>query len=110
MGHPRRRSPARRRCPRRCKRELAEETGATATTWLELTRFTLSNSITDGRGVVFLATGLSHGEPHRDATEVGMKMRRLPLDEALTLVDSGEIHDVFTQVGLLAAERYLREH
>jgi 8-oxo-dGTP pyrophosphatase MutT (NUDIX family) len=92
------------------KRELAEETGATATTWLELTRFTLSNSITDGRGVVFLATGLSHGEPHRDATEVGMKMRRLPLDEALTLVDSGEIHDVFTQVGLLAAERYVREH
>ncbi len=39
-----------------------------------------------------------------------MKMRRLPLDEALTLVDSGEIHDVFTQVGLLAAERYVREH
>ena len=90
------------------KRELAEETGATARTWHELARFTLSNSITDGRGVVFLATGLSHGEPHREGTELGMEIRRLPFDEALGLVDSGEIHDVFTQVGLLAADRYLR--
>jgi 8-oxo-dGTP pyrophosphatase MutT (NUDIX family) len=90
------------------KRELAEETGATATTWHELARFTLSNSITDGRGVVFLATELADGEPNRDGTELGMEVRRLPLEEALGLVDSGEIHDVFAQVGLLAAERYLR--
>ena len=91
------------------KRELAEETGATASEWLELTRFTLSNSITDGRGMVFLATGLSPGEPHRDGTELGMEICRVPFDEALRLVDSGEIHDVFTQVGLLAADRHLRE-
>ena len=90
------------------KRELAEETGYTAVTWHELARFTLSNSITDGRGVVFLATDLSEGMPHRDGTEVGMTARRVPFSEALDLVDSGEIHDVFTQVGLLAADRYLR--
>jgi 8-oxo-dGTP pyrophosphatase MutT (NUDIX family) len=91
------------------QRELAEETGTRATTWRELARFTLSNSITDGRGMVFLATGLSRGEPHRDGTELGMEICRVPFDEALRLVDSGEIHDVFTQVGLLAADRHLRE-
>ena len=37
-----------------------------------------------------------------------MTARRVPFGEALDLVDSGEIHDVFTQVGLLAADRYLR--
>jgi hypothetical protein len=31
------------------------------------------------------------------------------LNEALERVDSGEIHDVFTYVGLLAADRYLRK-
>jgi ADP-ribose diphosphatase len=92
------------------KRELAEETGVTAEQWRELARFTLSNSITDGRGMVFLATGLSHGEPHPEGTELGMETRRMPLDEALRLVDAGAIHDVFAQVGLLATDRYLREH
>ena len=90
------------------KRELVEETGATATSWHELARFTLSNSITDGRGVVFLASGVSDGVPQREGTEAGMQTRWLPLDEALRSVDTGEIHDVFTQVGLLAAARYLR--
>lgn len=90
------------------KRELAEETGVTATDWRSLARFTLSNSITDGRGMVFLATGLSEGVPQRDGAEADMQSRRLPFEEALKLVDSGEIHDVFTQVGLLATERYVR--
>jgi len=90
------------------KRELAEETGATAGTWRELARFTLANSITDGRGVVFLATDLADGVPQRDGTELGMESRRVPFDEALRLVDAGEIHDVFTQVGLLAADRHRR--
>jgi len=91
------------------KRELAEETGVTATAWTELARFTLSNSITDGRGTVFLARDLADGAPHRDGAEADMQTRRLPFEEALRLVDTGEIHDVFTQVGLLAADRYLRD-
>jgi 8-oxo-dGTP pyrophosphatase MutT (NUDIX family) len=90
------------------KRELAEETGVTATGWEELARFTLSNSITDGRGMVFLATGLSDGTPDRDGAEADMQTRRVPFADALRLVDSGDIHDVFTQVGLLAADRHLR--
>lgn len=89
-------------------RELAEETGVTAAGWVELARFTLSNSITDGRGMVFLATGLSEGIPQREGAEADMETRRVPFDEALALVDSGELHDVFSQVGLLAADRHLR--
>jgi 8-oxo-dGTP pyrophosphatase MutT (NUDIX family) len=91
------------------KRELAEETGVTATHWQEVARFTLSNSITDGRGMVFLATGLADGVPRRDGAEADMRTRKVALDEASKLVDSGELHDVFTQVGLLAADRHLRE-
>jgi 8-oxo-dGTP pyrophosphatase MutT (NUDIX family) len=90
------------------KRELAEETGATAATWRELARFTLSNSITDGRGMVFLATDLSDGIPQPEGTEIGMEVRRPPFEEALRMVDTGEIHDVFAQVGLLSAARSLR--
>jgi len=90
------------------KRELAEETGATAHSWHELAAFTLSNSITDGRGMVFLARGLADGTPDREGTEQGMETRRVPFDEAIRSVDTGEIHDVFTQVGLLAADRFLR--
>jgi len=90
------------------KRELAEEAGVTAGAWRELARFSLMNSITDGRGTVFLATGLADGVPHPDGTEIGMETRRIPFGDALALVDSGEIHDVFSQVGLLAAARFLR--
>jgi 8-oxo-dGTP pyrophosphatase MutT (NUDIX family) len=46
------------------KRELAEETGYTAATWRVLTRFSLSNSVMDERGVVFLATDLTAGPSH----------------------------------------------
>ncbi len=56
----------------------------------------------------FLATGLSDGTPQLDGSEAGMTTRRIPFTEALEMVDSGEIHDVFTQMGLLAADRSLR--
>jgi 8-oxo-dGTP pyrophosphatase MutT (NUDIX family) len=86
------------------KRELAEETGFRATTWLELLRHSLTNSISDEEGVIYLATELTPGSPAPDATE-DLSVRLVPFPEALAMVDRGEIHDAVSQLGLLAAAR-----
>ncbi len=88
------------------QRELEEETGARAAAWRELTRFTLQDSFTDERGVVFVATGITHGTPRPEATE-DIEVAWVPFDEALAMVERGEIHDAMTQLGLtrLALER-----
>jgi 8-oxo-dGTP pyrophosphatase MutT (NUDIX family) len=88
------------------KREIAEETGYTARSWRELMRFTLSNSVTDEEGVLFVASDIEPGPASPDPTEE-LEIRWVSLPEALAMVRSGEIHDVMTQVGLLAfaAER-----
>jgi 8-oxo-dGTP pyrophosphatase MutT (NUDIX family) len=86
------------------KRELAEETGYAASRWRELVRFTLSNSVTDEEGVMFVATGLAPGEPQPDPTEE-LAIRWVAVAEALEMVARSEIHDVMTQVALLALAR-----
>jgi 8-oxo-dGTP pyrophosphatase MutT (NUDIX family) len=86
------------------KRELAEETGYRGGDWRELIRFTLSNSATDEEGVLFLATHLDAGDAAPDPTEE-LRVRWVAFDDALAMVDAGEIHDVMSQVGLLAAAR-----
>jgi 8-oxo-dGTP pyrophosphatase MutT (NUDIX family) len=86
------------------RRELAEETGYLAETWEELIRFTLSNSVTDEEGVMFVATGLAPGAATPDPTEE-LSLRWVSLDEALIMVDRGEIHDVMSQAALLAVAR-----
>ncbi len=83
------------------RRELAEETGYVAASWRELIRFTLSNSVTDEEGVVFVASELEAGTATPDPTEE-LRLRWVGFQEALAMVASGEIHDVITQVGLLA--------
>jgi 8-oxo-dGTP pyrophosphatase MutT (NUDIX family) len=86
------------------ERELAEETGYVASTWRELIRFSLSNSVTDEEGVMFVATGLTPGEPQPDPTEE-LAVRWVTFADALAMVGRGEIHDVMTQVALLALAR-----
>ncbi len=86
------------------RRELREETGIEAATWRELTRFELSNSVTDEVGLLYLATDLTDGPAEPDGTEV-LSLRRVPFDEALAMVDRGEIRDAMSQ---LALERVAR--
>ncbi len=86
------------------KRELAEETGYTAATWHELSRFTISNSITDEEGIAYMATDLTPGTANPDGTEE-LQLRWESFGDALAMVDSGEIHDVVTQTALLALAR-----
>lgn len=86
------------------RRELQEETGLTATHWQELLRTDLSNSVTDESGVLYLATGLSHGTADPEDTE-NLSLRRVPLTTAVEMVLRGEITDSLSQLGILLAAR-----
>jgi 8-oxo-dGDP phosphatase len=81
------------------QRELREETGFEAVQWRELARITLSNSVTDERGAIFLATGLQAGQAAPEATE-DLALRWMHLDEVLAAIDAGEIRDVITVAGI----------
>jgi 8-oxo-dGTP pyrophosphatase MutT (NUDIX family) len=81
------------------QRELREETGLTATTWHEMCRLELSNSVTDETAVLFVATGLTHGESEPEATE-SLSVRWVPFVEALAMTLDGRIQDAMTVVAI----------
>ena len=83
-------------------RELREESGYEAETWRHLFRFTTSNSVTDERGTMLLATGLHPGPASPDETEE-LALRWASLDEILAEIERGEIHDLMT---IAAITRY----
>lgn len=82
------------------QRELREETGLSADRWTELMRLHTSNSITDEYGVVYIAEELTQGETEFEETE-DLEIRKLPLDEALAMVNAGEITDAISVAALL---------
>ncbi len=82
------------------RRELREETGLTAEEWQELMRLHTSNSITDEVGFVYVATGLTEGEPEFEETE-DLEIRKLPLRDAVQMVLDGEITDAMSVAALL---------
>jgi 8-oxo-dGTP pyrophosphatase MutT (NUDIX family) len=81
------------------RRELREETGVDAAEWHELARLHLSNSVTDEAAVLFLATGVSHGEADPDGTE-DLEVRWVPFAEALAMTLDGRITDALSVVGI----------
>ncbi|GJL95388.1 MAG: DNA mismatch repair protein MutT [Hyphococcus sp.] len=84
------------------KRELAEETGLHAKEWSELTRFDLSNSVTDERAIGFLAWGLSQGEASPEASEE-LTIKRVSFRTLFEMVLKGEVRDSLTIVMTLTA-------
>lgn len=90
------------------KRELKEETGLIAGCWQALQEFALSNSVSDERGIVYLATELTHGLSSPEETEQ-LQVRRLPFSEALNMVYSGSITDAISIMGLLRADQVLQQ-
>jgi 8-oxo-dGTP pyrophosphatase MutT (NUDIX family) len=90
------------------RRELREETGFEAARWRRLCRISLSNSVTDERGALFLARGLVAGTAAPDPTE-DLAIRWATLDEVLAEIAAGAIHDVMTIAGV-GAWAALRSH
>jgi len=84
------------------KRELKEETGMEATRWEQIVEMHLSNSVSDERAVIFLATGLTEGAPSPDETEV-LTVRKILLKDAIGMVERSEITDAMSVAGLLKA-------
>jgi ADP-ribose pyrophosphatase len=86
------------------ERELIEETGYRAAKIEFLHAFFLSPGILDEKMYLYLATGLTAGEPAREDGEE-IENWLVPLDEAIAMIFRGEIQDAKTIVGLLWADR-----
>ena len=81
-------------------RELREETGCTAQIIEPLTVILTTPGFTDEMIHIFMATGLTHGPPNREADEF-VDLVTLRLSEALEYIHRGEITDVKTAFALL---------
>ncbi len=87
------------------RRELTEETGAVAEAVEHLTTVFTTPGFTDERIHIFLATGLTVGEPDHEADEF-IKMKPVPLARALEMIRDGEIADAKSIVALLYVAGY----
>jgi ADP-ribose pyrophosphatase len=87
------------------QRELQEETGQRAGRLERLCSFFASPGYCDEYMHLYLATGLEPSALAADADE-SIEVVRKPLDEALRLIERGEICDAKTIVGLWEAVRY----
>jgi 8-oxo-dGDP phosphatase len=86
------------------RRELLEEAGYRAETWHVLTDTFTSPGMTDERKRIFLARDLTEAptdfQPIHE--EADMPLAWVPLDEAVTKVLSGDIHNPTAVLGILA--------
>ena len=83
-------------------RELQEEIGLRAQNLEKLCEFFVSPGFCEEKMWVFLATDLTEGKANPDEDEV-LDVVRLPIDEALEMVSSGEIQDAKTIIALMLA-------
>ena len=87
-------------------RELAEEAGLAAETLDELTTYHVAPGLTDETIVLYLARGLSDVPIDRHGPEEhAMTVERIPLDDALAMVDDGRITDAKTIIALALTAR-----
>jgi ADP-ribose pyrophosphatase len=86
------------------RRELAEETGYSATRLEPLVTFYTSPGFSTELIHLFVATGLSAGAVAHDEEEE-IELVRLPLEEAIHQVMASELSDAKTIAGLLAYAR-----
>ena len=73
--------------------ELAQETGLRAERLEHLGSFAIAPGFTSQRCDIFLATGLTAGEPDRDPEEQGMRQQWFPREEVERMLRTGEIVD-----------------
>ncbi|MGK0500531.1 MAG: 8-oxo-dGTP pyrophosphatase MutT (NUDIX family) [Oceanicoccus sp.] len=91
------------------QRELKEETGLYGGEWQQLFKLHTSNSVTDEEGYLFLAQNLQQGPQALEDSESDLKLKKLPFEQAIAMVSSGEITDVVSIAGLLAVEKIIAQ-
>lgn len=86
--------------------ELREEAGIEARSWAYLGRCHTSNCWTDEVGHLYLARDLVQGTPEPGGDEE-ILIRRVPLEEAITMASDGRITDAISVVGLFRLTQVL---
>ena len=92
------------------RHELVEETGYSAGSLEHLSSIYTTPGFCDEELHIFLGTGL-HQSPHghrREEGELSMTIQPMLLQEAITMIETGEIKDAKTIIGLLLIERRMR--
>ncbi len=90
------------------KRELKEETGATAENFTFLGKLYPTPGCIDEVIYMYAATGLSFGEQRLDEDEF-LSVYKIPLERAVNMVLSGEIVDAKTQTAMLKLNMLLEK-
>lgn len=90
-------------------RELREEIGGTAERLVPVTDFFTMNGIGDEIAFIFLARGVTLGEPEREPTE-HITLCEMPVEDALRMAHAGEIKDGLSALAILLSETALREY
>lgn len=81
------------------KRELKEETGISAQNWEPILECDISNSITDEKGIIYLATRLSFDIQNLESTE-DITVKKIPFAELFKTAESGKIRDSLSLLGI----------
>jgi 8-oxo-dGTP pyrophosphatase MutT (NUDIX family) len=74
------------------QRELLEETGLVAKSWIKILTMHLSNSVSDELAVIYLARDLEQKAAAPEETEE-LAIKKIPFDEAVSMLDAGQITD-----------------
>lgn len=91
------------------KRELREETGIQADTWIRLGLYYPAAAYCDEVIELFIAKDLHYSEQELDEDEF-LNIIKMPLGEAVAAVKNGKIADGKTQVSLLLAADILSDN
>lgn len=89
------------------KRELKEETGYSADTWIDMGIYYPAAAYSDERITMYLATGLHKGQQRLDEDEF-LNVELIPIERLVDDIMSGKITDGKTQVAILKAARILK--
>ncbi len=82
------------------QRELLEETGLKAAHWEKILEMYLSNSVSDEKAIIYLASGLSQHNAEPEETEQ-LKLKKVHFEEAYEMVMTGVITDAMSVAALL---------
>ena len=88
------------------KRELREETGLTAESWIHLGDIFTTPGFSDEKISLYLARELSAGESHPDEDEF-LNLVKLPLAELVAMIGRGEVSDAKTICAVLMADKII---
>ncbi len=90
------------------KRELEEETGLLAGKWQKMAHVVTTPGFCTERIALYLATDLTQAKAHTDPDEF-LSLVKMPLTEAIMMVEKGQIVDAKTCLGLLLAQQLLNQ-